>query len=88
MSEDEHEEDDQILEIRIVLARREAGGRVDAQSLADSIEAAEMKKDKPPAVVPWIELPRDGRLLSHFAKDVGAVCAERVGRFSAAIPCR
>lgn len=74
MTERGIEEDDQIVEMNR-LARMEGGGTVDARSVAQDDEDGNQDA-RPPASVPWIELPRDGRPLSIYARELGAVCRD------------
>lgn len=68
----DEDSDDQINEMNR-LARMQAGGTVDPESMDDDL-GEENQDDRPPAAVPWIELPRDGRPVSIFAREMAVIC--------------
>ena len=55
------------------LAREHGGSTVDGGGPPEVIEEG---GEKPSHEVPWIELPREGRVITNFARELGDVCAK------------
>lgn len=56
------------------LARIQAGGLVDPGSVQEAEDNGE--STRPPAAVPWVELPRENYTKADFARALGGICAK------------